>query len=72
MSSIHIDSDECTNGQVTIGQLNSSNISGSTLPRDWCEQKCNNTPGDYMCECYDGYQLDDNNQTCTGTITIMV
>ena len=35
------------------------NISG-------CNQKCTNTIGSYFCSCYEGYQLDKDNETCIG------
>uniref|UniRef100_A0A1X7VJK4 Uncharacterized protein n=1 Tax=Amphimedon queenslandica TaxID=400682 RepID=A0A1X7VJK4_AMPQE len=55
-----IDTNECTNGNVTIGSQisNASNDS-------WCEQKCINTPGSYECGCHDGYELEYDNQTCS-------
>lgn len=33
----------------------------------WCEQKCINTLGSYECGCHDGYELEYDNQTCSGT-----
>ena len=31
-----------------------------------CTQTCNNIDGSYQCSCWDGYQLDSDNHTCTG------
>ncbi|NXN77437.1 MATN4 protein, partial [Bombycilla garrulus] len=29
-----------------------------------CEQICVNTPGSYVCQCYEGYELDANGKSC--------
>ncbi|GAB0181945.1 matrilin-2 [Grus japonensis] len=29
-----------------------------------CEQICVNTPGSYVCQCYEGYELDANGKNC--------
>lgn len=31
-----------------------------------CEQICVNTPGSYVCQCYEGYELDENGKNCVG------
>lgn len=31
-----------------------------------CEQICVNTPGSYVCQCYEGYELDANGKNCIG------
>lgn len=31
-----------------------------------CEQICVNTPGSYVCQCYEGYELDANGKNCVG------
>lgn len=31
-----------------------------------CEQICVNTPGSYVCQCYEGYELDANGKSCVG------
>ena len=33
---------------------------------DGCDHNCTNTDGNYFCTCLDGYELDADNQTCTG------
>ena len=37
-----------------------------------CTQTCDNTVGSYECCCLDGYELDSDNYTCIGKITISV
>ena len=34
-----------------------------------CQQKCLNKHGSYFCECYNGYQLNSDNKTCSGGLT---
>ena len=31
-----------------------------------CGQNCNNTPGSYMCSCYEGYSLNFDLFNCSG------
>ena len=31
-----------------------------------CEQICNNTHGSHHCLCFDGFELETDNATCTG------
>lgn len=31
-----------------------------------CEQICVNTPGSYVCQCYEGYELHANGKNCIG------
>ena len=57
------DIDECSEGIVRIGESGSGVGSG-----DVCEQHCYNTAGGYNCSCNSGYSLDDNNQTCSGSL----
>ena len=33
---------------------------------DLCEHTCTNTPGSYNCSCNTGYQLGNNNHSCSG------
>ena len=54
------DIDECREGIVMIGGARSDNL--------WCEQGCDNTAGGYDCACNSSYSLDDNNQTCSGSL----
>ena len=35
---------------------------------DHCSQACLNIPGSYMCRCYDGFQLSNDNATCVGML----
>ncbi|MCG8626666.1 MAG: hypothetical protein MJE68_32280 [Proteobacteria bacterium] len=32
-----------------------------------CKQVCNNTQGSHLCLCYNGYELNVDGYTCTGT-----
>ena len=34
---------------------------------DGCDHNCTNTVGSYNCTCMDGYELESDNHTCTGT-----
>ena len=36
-----------------------------------CNQICTNTIGSYVCSCYYGYQIAQNNRTCTGKNTLI-
>lgn len=29
-----------------------------------CEHICVNTPGSYVCQCYDGYELEEDGKNC--------
>ena len=62
------DIDECN--EVIIGGSGggSAAFSGSGDLHVWCEQGCDNTAGGYNCGCNSGYSLDDNNQTCSGSL----
>ena len=31
-----------------------------------CSQHCNNTEGSHFCDCYVGYELQDDGLTCNG------
>ena len=57
------DINECSEGIVMIGESGGGVASG-----DLCEQHCDNTAGGYKCSCNPGYSLDDNNQTCSGSL----
>ena len=34
---------------------------------DGCDHNCTNTVGSYNCTCMDGYELESDSRTCTGT-----
>ena len=38
----------------------------SSPSTNFCNQGCNNTPGDYLCFCRKGYKLTANKRTCIG------
>ena len=38
---------------------------------DGCDHNCTNTVGSYYCTCMDGYELESDNQTCTGNKHIL-
>ena len=46
----------CNNGTVT----------------DSIPSKCVNTPGNYTCQCPDGYHLDNDSYACTGRIDFLL
>ena len=58
------DIDECREGIVMIG----GSGGGSGSDKLWCEQRCDNTAGGYDCVCNPGFSLNDNNQTCSGSL----
>ena len=33
---------------------------------DNCEQACRDTDGSYACECFSGYNLNNDGRTCNG------
>lgn len=35
----------------------------------FCDQQCRNTEGSYVCSCYQGFELVDNNRTCLASRT---
>ncbi len=35
---------------------------------DICQHDCINTNGSYYCQCSEGYDLNDDNMTCTGNV----
>ena len=39
---------------------------------DLCENECVNTEGSYICQCYDGYQVDSNGHSCTGKYFVII
>ena len=46
---------------VDIDECSSGNAHG-------CNQVCTNTPGSYLCSCYNcSYQISNDGKTCTGT-----
>ena len=45
-----------------------TDIDECTNGTDDCQQTCMNTPGSFVCGCFDGFTLDGNGQNCTGTV----
>ena len=37
-----------------------------------CKQVCVNVPGTYVCQCNDGFRLNDDGRTCAGEITYCI
>ena len=37
-----------------------------------CHQGCKNTPGSYVCTCYDGFTRDESGKNCTGKSKIVI
>ena len=44
----------------------SIDIDECELDTDGCHQQCINTPGSFMCNCSDGYLLNEDGFTCDG------
>lgn len=40
-------------------------------PSHGCQQKCLNEHGSYSCTCLDGYQLNSDNKTCSGYVSVI-
>lgn len=36
-----------------------------------CQQKCVNQQGSYFCACINGYQLNKDNKTCSGKVSVI-
>ena len=43
-----------------------SDIDECALDTDGCDQGCINTPESFMCNCSEGYLLDEDGYTCNG------
>jgi hypothetical protein len=52
----------CTIINVLCAEINECQDGNSS-----CEQVCMNTIGSYECACYDGYRLNQDRLTCTGS-----
>jgi len=44
-----------------------SDVNECELDLDGCAQNCSNTIGAYYCSCMNGYNLDSDGHSCTGT-----
>ena len=44
-----------------------SDVNECELDLDGCAQNCSNTIGKYYCSCMNGYNLDSDSHSCTGT-----
>ena len=49
----------------------SSDINECAQNSTICSHICVNTRGDYFCSCFDGYQLIEGTNQCTGTVAIL-
>jgi len=47
-----------------------SDVNECVLGTDGCEQFCNNTVGSFYCYCDDGYVLNTDTITCSGTFIV--
>ena len=36
-----------------------------------CEHNCTNTPGSYQCQCWEGYEMNNNEKNCTGIMRLI-
>ena len=41
-------------------------IDECTVTPDICDQECINVPGSFMCNCSEGYLLNEDGLTCNG------
>ena len=46
--------------------ITTSDINECNSGNGGCEQMCNNGPGSHNCSCFSGYELDSNEQNCSG------
>ena len=60
------DIDECAVGLTDYSSDGSSEGSSTNASLNSCTQICTNTNGGYICECFSGYQLNDDLMTCVG------
>ena len=51
--------------QITF-LYHSADIDECSLGISGCSQLCINTAGNFVCECYSGYQLSSDNRSCIG------
>ena len=63
------DIDECAVGFSDYGSSGGSSTNGSL---NSCSQICTNTNGSFICECFSGYQLNDDLMTCVGMQVIYI
>ena len=47
-----------------------SDLNECMIDNGGCSQKCANNNGSFLCSCEDGFQLDIDGVTCTGTINL--
>ena len=51
---------------VCIGFIFHSDTDECSEGTSGCDHNCTNTDGSYYCTCTDGYELETDNNTCTG------
>ena len=51
---------------VSFNIIHLIEINECDLDTDLCEHTCTNTAGSYACSCNTGYQLGNNNHSCSG------
>ena len=52
-------------GNILLLYLQFSDNDECLVDNGGCPQSCNNTPGSYHCQCWNGYKM-NNDSVCTG------
>ena len=55
---------------ITINTIQHTDINECMASSSPCGQICSNTEGSFECSCNNGYELDDDQRTCIGKLTI--
>ena len=57
---------------IVLTIISNTDIDECDLETHDCAHNCSNTVGSFVCSCRDGYQLDNDQMNCTGTIIINI